>query len=360
MDNNNNLPIKVNNGLSLQSKRNIRRVGEKFKNIGKVSLDLGILLAGIGVMGASTVPALTLLGAGIFTVGGTKAIKKTVYKKYDDMLFLTRKNLKGEREIFQDLTDMRGLKIMKDFKAGEKAALMGMQTLVGLQRYKQEAEDLNQKKVPIENKDYNAYNTVFSTVTHGINIKTFRALNDLGYINIDSLEDKVESNLTLEKLTFGQLKVKDTIKNMLKKDLSAEKVKMQKIKFRLTDKPFDLEQLYSEYMELKASKDINNKARLEKVDSVVRIMRLLKRRNIDIERDKVGMLKINYHADKSFADRMEVLNPRKQNKFLEELKVDQSIGREPQLEKDKGQIEQLNNDLRGNRNISDKTDDLQR
>ncbi len=353
---NNNLPIKVNNKLSLQSKRNIRRVGEKLKKIGKITVDIGISAAGIVLMAVPSSPLLAVLGAGIYAVGGTKAIKKTIYKKYDDMLFLTRRNLKGERKIFQDATDVRGLKIMKDFKAGEKAALMGLQTLVGLQRYKQEAEDLKQKKIPIENKDYCAYNTVFSTVTHGINIKTFQALNDLGYINIDSLEDKGESSLVFEKLTFGQLK----IKNILKKESHLEKVKMQKIKFRLTDKPFDLEQLYNEYLQLKNSKDVNDMARLQKVDSVVRIMRLLKRRKIDIERDKLGMLKINYHADKSFANRMEALNPKKQNEFFEELKVDQSMNRQIQLEKENDQIEQLNNDVRDNRNISDETDEMQK
>ena len=59
---------------------------------------------------------------------------------------------------------------------------------------------------------------------------------------------------------------------------------------------------------------------------------ILKNRNIDIEKDELGMTKINYHAEKSFSERIESSKRKKENKFFEELKVDHSEDRQKQIE----------------------------
>ena len=243
-------------------------------------------------------------------VASTNALKKIIYKGYDDIAFVTRKGTNGEIKISQDILNLSINRNMNDFTPQEKGAVMGLQTLIGLQRYKQELEDKNTPKLQCESKKTQVYEQVFSTVTHDINIKTFLALQELGYIEIASITDKKKSLLIMEKLGFGQYdEAKKAVIAILKKDTQTQQEKarmMKEIKFRVTDKPLDLEELYQQYLQVKGTrgKDPTRKS----IKRIGIILEGLRDRNIDIKTDALGMITIDYRAQNSFARRKQMEN----------------------------------------------------
>lgn len=150
---------------------------------------------------------------------------------------------------------------MRGYSPAEKGALMGLQTLVGFQRYK---ENLRGSQFEVDENGNKVYSQKISTVTHGINLKNLRALETLGYIKIDSEETEFQSNrlaellhmkpkekrslLIGEKIGFGNKKdLKEIAGYILKGDkegLESMKKDFSKITFRLTDKPIDFEELF--------------------------------------------------------------------------------------------------------------------
>ena len=207
MSNNDNLPIKSDSVLlSAENKRNLKRFTARMDKIGKMGASTAIAFAGLVWTVVFTAPAAAAICAGTSVIALTSAANIAIYKKEKDMLFVTRKNLLGETEISQDSLDFKGFSLMKGFSPTEKGALMGLQALVGLERFKQEFQDRNVKKFPSKDGESNVYKTVFVTATHGINIKTFESLEKLGYIEIESLKNLRKSYLIFEKLGFGQTK----------------------------------------------------------------------------------------------------------------------------------------------------------
>lgn len=321
---NNNLPMKVNNlGLTIEKRRNVSRINNSLKRIGKIGIQGLVAIGGIGIAAIIGGPVGMTVGLGTYIVGANGALKNAIYRREKDMMFITRVNSKGETAIFQDATNIKMLSQMKGYEPHEKAALMGLQNLVGLQRYKQEFSDKNKKKELSRDSENHVYNKVFSTLTHGINIKTFQALESLGYIQIESLEDKRSRLLIMERLGFGQYnEAKESIKAMITNNQDAKNKymrQMKKISFKLTDKPLDLNELYEQYEEVKNTRG-NNPNRKD-IRRIGIILEALKDKNVDISVDKLGISRINYKAKTSLAKRIEQEIAIKQEKqrFKEEL-----------------------------------------
>lgn len=320
----NNLPVKANEkGLTIEKKRNFARANEELKRAGKIALQGIIAFGGLTVSAISAAPVLTTLGLCTGVLGASRAIYNTRFKTYKDMIFTTKKKLNGEISIFQDATNVKMLSKMKGFEPHEKAALMGLQNFIGLQRYQQKFMDKNMISTLSRDGKSWVYDKTFSTVTHGINIKTFKALESLGYIQIESLEDKKKKTLVLERLGFGQYKEAGASIKAVLTNNQEEKNKymkqMQEIKFKLTDKPFDINDVYKEYLDIKDTKEKN--PRRKDIKRIGVILDALKDKNIDIEKDKLGIPKINYNSDKSFVKRIEQEKEfeKRENSFRENL-----------------------------------------
>ena len=320
----NNLPVKADTkGLTIEKKRNLARVNEKLKRAGKIALQGVVALGGLTVSAISTAPVLVTLGLCTGVLGASRALYNTRFKTYKDMMFTTKRKLNGEISIFQDATNVKMLSKMKGFEPHEKAALMGLQNFVGLQRFQQQFRDKNMISTLSRDGQSQVYDKIFTTVTHGINIKTFKALESLGYIQIESLEDKKKKALVFERIGFGQYKeARASIKAVLTNN-QEEKTKymkqMQEIKFKLTDKPFDINDVYKEYLEIKDTKDKN--PRRKDIKRIGIILDALKDKNIDIEKDNIGIPKINYNSNRSFVKRIEQEKAfeERENSFRENL-----------------------------------------
>lgn len=188
--------------------------------------------------------------------------------------------------------------------------------MYGLQRYKQELSDSNQKGELSEHGENYVYKKIFTTKTHEVNIKTFKALEELSYIQIESIKDTNKSYLILERLGFGQFyDAKEAIKAKLSNNKTEEYQKqMQEIKFKLTDKPLNLNEIYIQY---KQNKD--NKA-LKRIGLIIET---LKNQNVDIITDELGIPRINYKSETSLAKRMkkEIEQKTESKSFKEKYEV---------------------------------------
>lgn len=339
MDKTQNLPMLTNNKLPIEKKRKINRIKEGMKRAGRIALDTGVSLAGI-TLSAIGGPITSTIGMATFVVSLTKAGKEIIYKKPNkDSMFVTRNNLKRETTLSQDVTSIKAFQKMKGLKSHEKAALMGIEMLVGIQNYKQQFADQN------KNKENNTYSHIFKTTTHGINIKTIEALEKLGYIDIVEKEPANKSLLLLEKLQFKQYKeIGQTLKAQLKFDketLESQKKQMYALKFKLTDKPLDLEELYKQYIE---NKSVRGNVAQKRVGL---ILDALKDQKIDIKINELGMSQIDYNSQQSIARRIrrevEIKNNVKKFKESNKVNIDSQYKEENKKDKENN-IEMENND----------------
>lgn len=286
-----NLPIEIKNNQLAVNKRINKRKIEGIKKVGRIALNLGItgasIVIGTGV-GVGTIGTIAAIGIAYKTC--RNATFEIVYKKISkDSMFLLRKNRKGEIEITQDLGDPSIFKKLKGCNEVEKGAIMGTELLVHLQNIKQKYQDEEIESESSKDGNNNVYPQIYTTTTHGINIKTLEALEQLGYVQIERKEQSKKSNLFLEKLMFRE---------GLKKD----KVQMYNIALKVTDKTLDVEEIYKTYNELKNDKGKNPIRKPIKRIGI--ILEALKNKNIDIEKNDIGELIINYKAQESFAERM--------------------------------------------------------
>ena len=121
-------------------------------------------------------------------------------------MFVTRRKINGELEIGQDSTKLKQAQKIKELRPQEKAAMMGLGMMVSLKNIQQMYEDKDIQTKPALNGENNVYPQVFSTVTHGDNVKTLEALEKLGYIQITRKEFKKKSTFAWERLGVGEYK----------------------------------------------------------------------------------------------------------------------------------------------------------
>ena len=174
--------------IKRQKQRNI----EGIKRVGKVVGSFGLAALGVGALGLGG--PIAVVGAGAYVIAGTNAIKNIIFKSAGkNSMFVTKRKLNGELEIDQDSTKLKQAQKIKALQPQEKAAMMGLGMLVSLRNIQQMYEDKDIQTGPAQNGENNVYPQVFSTVTHGDNIKTLEALEKLGYIQIDRKEFKKKS-----------------------------------------------------------------------------------------------------------------------------------------------------------------------
>ena len=260
--NSNNLPIEVKKKSLLANNPSYGKVFDNLRRTGAIIGSAATMIIGLGTTVIPFPPA-TIAGYGIFAAGLTRFAQNASLKTEPTLLFGSKKQ-GDEIGIYQDLLDFGTSTRMAGYDSLEKMAMMGLQTLVGFSRYKQ-----NLKNSPYEENENGEkiYSQKFATLTHGINLENFKALEALGYIKIDSMTSQFEpksldekiaaltkkkgeakrSYLLVEKIGFGNWKgAKDAVKAMFfgdKEDKEKNSKEMQKVSFRLTDKPIDFEEI---------------------------------------------------------------------------------------------------------------------
>lgn len=142
-ENNNNLPalkenqqlIKVQKNMSLTDSLRKLRI-----TAGNIGLGLaGITASAVAVAALPFLPGIVPLAictTGIVQVA--KGMQNCIYKSEPSIMFIAKKRRNGSLEIFQDAlqipTYLRGISIL------DKSCIMGLQTLVGFERYKTEMQ----------------------------------------------------------------------------------------------------------------------------------------------------------------------------------------------------------------------------
>lgn len=268
-----NLPVVQKDKDLLRTGRNndiLRRIGKIAKGIG---IGVGVLTAGAigsvaipmiapGVLGAALGGTAFLGSFAAGTYGLFKGAKNIIYREENDLMFVTRRNLKNQLMIYQSLDSKNAAEIQKLDTKEDKAALMQLQCLVGLSRYKDALIDSPYTEREDGTK---VYNQEFATVTHSVNLRTFTALERLGLIEIVDKDDKVARTITgkpkekkslliVEKKGFNNQEALDEIKSAVKArdwdKLKDQTRVMEKWTFRLTDKPIDFVDMYAKYQRL--------------------------------------------------------------------------------------------------------------
>lgn len=208
--NENNLPVKVEKRNII---KNIKNTGIKCFKI--LSSSLGVAVFSTAIVTSAAMFPLLIVPSLIGGVFCTQALlNNTKNRSFKDLAFITSKH-KGNTKIYQDVTRMDLTGKMKGFSNIEKAAFMQMQAIIGLSKF------------PVC--DRKGKEIIYETDTHGINQKTFKKLQELGYIKDYEEKFLKDTRLILPKIAFGNLQ-----------ELN-KKVKMYNIKFKLTGKPIDLE-----------------------------------------------------------------------------------------------------------------------
>lgn len=304
------------------------------------------------IVGMSTVAVASVVGMAFnpvfavpFAVSAFSALDNIKNRKQKDIMFVTSKKLLGkETKICQDPTRLDLMSKIKHLNPADKAGVMMLQTLVGFSRYQQEFKNKKSKLVmnEIDGKSgILAYPQVFSTTTHGLNIKNLQALESLGYIKIidDGKKDKRKLSLSkkiykryvlskandkekvekyfeekrslliLEKAGFGTLEKKDVKGNITDfftgniEGLEAKSKVMRTVRFQLTDKEIDFDDLYEKVNNPPENMSFKEQLALKRFRIIFDKQRgILKTANIDVRRDKYGIHRIEY-GTKGFVDR---------------------------------------------------------
>ena len=259
-----------------------------------------------------------LFGWSLIVAGGIGATN-AIFKNEPSLMFMTSKK-KGVIEIHENM--IRALTLnMKGYTAYEKGGMMVLQTLVGFSRWK---ENLKGSSFEMDENGNKIYDQKISTATHGINVKTLSALEKLGYIKIDSIDDKTrgalgsliglpaskkKSLLIAEKIGFKNW---PDLKKIFKAKISGDKETldsmrkdMKQVNFRLTDKEINFEELYNRCANLKEVTSKEEKLALMRLGIVFdNVKGILAKKNIDIEKDMFGRDIIKYGEKYSFSDRI--------------------------------------------------------
>lgn len=281
-------------------------------------------------------------------------------------MFISQKQFDGSRAISQDALKIPSY--LRDVSNIDKAAIMGLQTLVGFQRYKMSLRESGQPQIESDGKK--VYDQKYSTVTHSVNLNNLEYLEKAGYIEIISQEEEFKHNpfslkkkplrslLIPEKIGFSNTKglkqIFDAVKTGNKEELENLKKNFKKVTFRLTDKDINFDEVYrkingySEF-ESKEEKDALRRFRPIFGESSSKLPGVLsskmitdnggkltcgdRKRKIDIKVDKFGRPYLDYNAKESFGERIEreLQNSRiseneedKKKSFDEMLRVDLS------------------------------------
>ena len=300
-----NLPIEVKPKAMLADYPIIGKTWDSLKRATAILGSSVTMVAGLGLT-VVPFPGSAVLGYGIFGAGLARFAQNVTLKTEPTLLFGTKKQ-GDEIGIYQDLMDIGTSSRMIGYDNLEKMAMMGVQTLVGFSRYKQNLKDT---PFEIDENGQKIYSQKFSTLTHGINLENIKALETLGYIKIDSMTSQFEpksldekiaaltkkkdepkrSYLLMEKIGFGNWAgARDAVKAMLfgnEKDKENNSKEMQKVSFRLTDKPIDFEEI-KRFRDPKYRKSLPPEM-ARAAGKIGMMARVMDNRKLSVEKDAFG------------------------------------------------------------------------
>ena len=324
--------------IKRQKQRNI----EGIKRVGKVVGSFGLAALGVGALGLGG--PIAVVGAGAYVIAGTNAIKNRIFKSAGkNSMFVTKRKLNGELEIDQDSTKLKQAQKIKALQPQEKAAMMGLGMLVSLRNIQQMYEDKDIQTEPAQNGENNVYPQVFSTVTHGDNIKTLEALEKLGYIQIDRKEFKKKSTFAWERLGFGEYKSaqKAFLAQFNPEERKGYEHDFYDMAIQITDKKLNVDELAQRYVNVDQI-DKSDRQERKALKTIGLIFKALKNSKIDISMNELGEAQIKYDSEEPLLKRVQRENLDKCEEYRKTMYVGNEIEQTQVQEKCQNEITQEN------------------
>ena len=324
--------------IKRQKQRNI----EGIKRVGKVVGSFGLAALGVGALGLGG--PIAVVGAGAYVIAGTNAIKNIIFKSEGkNSMFVTKRKLNGELEIDQDSTKLKQAQKIKALQPQEKAAMMGLGMLVSLRNIQQMYEDKDIQTEPAQNGENNVYPQVFSTVTHGDNIKTLEALEKLGYIQIDRKEFKKKSTFAWERLGFGEYKSaqKAFLAQFNPEERKGYEHDFYDMAIQITDKKLNVDELAQRYVNVDQI-DKSDRQERKALKTIGLIFKALKNSKIDISMNELGEAQIKYDSEEPLLKRVQRENLDKCEEYRKTMYVVNEIEQTQVQEKCQNEITQEN------------------
>lgn len=324
--------------IKRQKQRNI----EGIKRVGKVVGSFGLAALGVGALGLGG--PIAVVGAGAYVIAGTNAIKNIIFKSAGkNSMFVTKRKLNGELEIDQDSTKLKQAQKIKALQPQEKAAMMGLGMLVSLRNIQQMYEDKDIQTEPAQNGENNVYPQVFSTVTHGDNIKTLEALEKLGYIQIDRKEFKKKSTFAWERLGFGEYKSaqKAFLAQFNPEERKGYEHDFYDMAIQITDKKLNVDELAQRYVNVDQI-DKSDRQERKALKTIGLIFKALKNSNIDVSMNELGEAQIKYDSEEPLLKRVQRENLDKCEEYRKTMYVGNEIEQTQVQEKCQNEITQEN------------------
>lgn len=329
---NNSLVKKENSFLTDKASNLVNRIKKiDFLRLGKMTGAGAIALTAF--FWSSPFPLVKFGTAVVFGASFFEAGKNFFVKTEPTLLFALKKPIFGrekeEIEIAQDLTNISLMSRMLGYESNEILAMMALHTLVGLENCKQDLKKSNEEN-PIDEKETSnntehtnkVYPQKFSTITHKGNSSILGLLEKLGYIaDLKESNEEIKalgvrngkSYLIMEQIGVGNFKgARNAFKALRSKDEKLGK-EMKKYTFRLTDKSIDFESINTCINKEKSGKSIPKEFKM-----IGRVLRDLKERKIQVERNSKGRLYIKYPTR---AENAEINRRRKEAKKEREKKA---------------------------------------
>lgn len=307
--------------IKRQKQRNI----EGIKRVGKVVGSFGLAALGVGALELGG--PIAVVGAGAYVIAGTNAIKNIIFKSAGkNSMFVTKRKLNGELEIDQDSTKLKQAQKIKALQPQEKAAMMGLGMLVSLRNIQQMYEDKDIQTEPAQNGENNVYPQVFSTVTHGDNIKTLEALEKLGYIQIDRKEFKKKSTFAWERLGFGEYKSaqKAFLAQFNPEERKGYEHDFYDMAIQITDKKLNVDELAQRYVNVDQI-DKSDRQERKALKTIGLIFKALKNSNIDVSMNELGEAQIKYDSEEPLLKRVQRENLDKCEEYRKTMYVGNEI-----------------------------------
>lgn len=324
--------------IKRQKQRNI----EGIKRVGKVVGSFGLAALGVGALGLGG--PIAVVGAGAYVIAGTNAIKNIIFKSAGkNSMFVTKRKLNGELEIDQDSTKLKQAQKIKALQPQEKAAMMGLGMLVSLRNIQQMYEDKDIQTEPAQNGENNVYPQVFSTVTHGDNIKTLEALEKLGYIQIDRKEFKKKSTFAWERLGVGEYKSaqKAFLAQFNPEERKGYEHDFYDMAIQITDKKLNVDELAQRYVNVDQI-DKSDRQERKALKTIGLIFKALKNSKIDISMNELGEAQIKYDSEEPLLKRVQRENLDKCEEYRKTMYVGNEIEQTQVQEKCQNEITQEN------------------
>lgn len=342
-----NLPISVDNNKSLAEKRKEKRDFEQVKRSAKAAISAGLATVGFfAIWFGAGIPPIALAGGAALCGFGTNAVIKKWYKSAGkDSMFVLAKNLKGELEIGQNSLGFKKAQKIKALQPQEKAAMMGLGMIVSLKNIQQMYEDEEVETQSSKDGRSNVYPQVFSTVTHGDNIKTLEALETLGYIQINRKDFEKKSTFAYERFGFGE---KESAKKAFFAQFNPDERKLYEHDFfniavQITDKKINVDELVQRYINVNQIDKSNIKER-KALKTVGLIFKALKNSKIDVKVDELGESQIVYDSDRSLLTRVQEESTDKCEEYRKSVKKD-AEQLEQNNERNQNQPEQMRQEV---------------